>query len=446
MSLPPVNQNIRAHPDTRPIILPEDTELDERWQKVTDWLARLRVLEGVPFTYLVPFEEMLPNETIRFFHIDRNWLDALVDGAMSAGRIGSEDAGYDAERYHAIMNELHKKERDQRLYSQKLWLDSDIPNATLEITGETLTGFLLRSSAVRHWPGIEVSAYHSTSGKVTYANADRIPTIRQERLSESVLLCIFNGTPNHVRLQEPYEGIQIGVDSGQALPTNDKAYEINLKNMKADFFCDENDCSKTYDTAKYSRCPKCNSEGYEKIDAFARSGTGDNSVLDIMGIYVKSKTRLSELTGDPPDPQDSAFLAIQMLQFPYQQDFEPGGGTSDWKIVQGSIKSNFDVKSLGAIIESKKTEPNPLIKQPTRAQRLKTKTTPIISAKQTRQISQTGSKKSIAKVDSKHGSTESLQTGTQQSQKTAQQGLMDGDSSPDEPPKRRGFFGLGKKR
>jgi len=424
----------------------DPSELDDRWEKVTDWLARLRVLEGVPFTYLVPFEEMLPNETIRFFHIDRNWLDALVDGAMSAGRIGSEDAGYDAERYEAIMNELHKKERDQRPYSQELWGVGEFPESR-DITGGTLTGFLLRSSAVRHWPGIEVSAYHSTTGQVTYAIEDRIPTIRQERLSESVLLCIFNGTPNHVRLQEPYEGIQIGVDSDQASATNDRSYEINLKDMKADFFCAR--CSSTFDTSIYRNCRSVHcidkAPSYVKIDACARSGTGDNSVLDIQGIYVNSKIRISEITSDPPDPQDSAFLAIQMLQFPYQQDFEPSGGKSDWKVVKDSTKSIFDVRSLGAIIESKKTEPNPPIKRPTRAQRLKTKTAPIISAKQTRQISQTGSKKSIAKVDSKHGSTEALQTGTQQSQ-TTQPGLMDSNSSPVEPPKRRGFFGLGRKR
>lgn len=426
----------------------DPSELDERWEKVTDWLARLRVLEGVPFTYLVPFEEMLPNESIRFFHIDRNWLDALVDGAMSAGRIGSEDAGYDAERYEAIMKELHDKERDQRPYSNDLWKKSSrLLDSALDVSGETLTGFLLRSSAVRHWPGIEVAAYHSTNGQVTYADNDRIPTMRQERLSESVLLCIFNGTPNHVRLQEPYEGIQIGVDSGQALPTNDRAYEINLKDMNADFFCTR--CNSTFDTSIYRNCQadgcKNKAPSYEKIDAFARSGTGDNSVLDIMSIYLNSKTKISTITSDPPSPQDSAFLAIQMLQFPYQQDFEPSGGKSDWKVIKDSVKSNFDVKSLGAIIESKTIEPSPAIKRPTRAQRLKTKTTTKIGSKQTAQLSQSGDKEQIAQVGSKHGSMEAQQTGTQQSQ-TTQPGLMDSNSSPVEPPKRRGFFGLGRKR
>ena len=50
------------------------------WNSVVSWLSRLRLLEGVPFPYIVPSEGMLPNESIRFFHVDRNWLDALVDG------------------------------------------------------------------------------------------------------------------------------------------------------------------------------------------------------------------------------------------------------------------------------------------------------------------------------------------------------------------------------
>ncbi len=44
---------------------------------VVRFLARLRLLEGVPFNYLVPDATMLPLESIRFFYVDRNWLDAL---------------------------------------------------------------------------------------------------------------------------------------------------------------------------------------------------------------------------------------------------------------------------------------------------------------------------------------------------------------------------------
>src|SRR5438045_2012141 len=54
-------------------------------------LARLRLLEGVPFTYLVPDAELTPPETIRFFYLDRNATDALVQGALSVGTVNAVD-------------------------------------------------------------------------------------------------------------------------------------------------------------------------------------------------------------------------------------------------------------------------------------------------------------------------------------------------------------------
>ena len=61
----------------------------EAWNYIIKWLTRLRLLDGVPFPYIVPSDGMLPNESIRFFHLDRNWLDALVDGALSTGVLDS---------------------------------------------------------------------------------------------------------------------------------------------------------------------------------------------------------------------------------------------------------------------------------------------------------------------------------------------------------------------
>ena len=44
--------------------------------EVIDWLARLRLLHGVPFAYLVPDADLLPPESVRFFYLDRDWTDA----------------------------------------------------------------------------------------------------------------------------------------------------------------------------------------------------------------------------------------------------------------------------------------------------------------------------------------------------------------------------------
>jgi hypothetical protein len=59
--------------------------------ELRQWLARLRLLEGVPFAYLAADSELLPQESIRFFYLDRAWTDALIEGALSVGTVNSAD-------------------------------------------------------------------------------------------------------------------------------------------------------------------------------------------------------------------------------------------------------------------------------------------------------------------------------------------------------------------
>ncbi len=369
-------------------------------KELVSWMARLRMLEGVPFRYLVPYDEILPNESIRFFHIDRNWLDALVDGAMSVARMGSREVEFDKKRYVDLMDDLHNFERDRRSYANDLLTlyyqgytgigieesqefdeegDLILPDEVSLPSGGTLTGFLFRSSVVRDWPGIEISAFDyllsdSDIPPNPYISGNRIQTMRQEKLSDTVMLCIFNGTPSHVRIQEPYEGMRVGVDTEGARHDNGIAYRTNLKDLNADFLCGWCDgvidtaiepavcphhphpriclsstvCYKCYTVQSYSpasswNCEGCGEDGvamqppvgsndgdeFRGYDVFTRRQPGDNSVLNIQGIYDKAKEQLDGILGPgvssidvTPVPQDSALLAIQLLQFPYQQDFE----------------------------------------------------------------------------------------------------------------------------
>ena len=59
-------------PDPGPRVVPARLRL---------WLARLRLLEAVPFSYLVADAELLPTESIRFFYLDR-----ALDRRAGAGR------------------------------------------------------------------------------------------------------------------------------------------------------------------------------------------------------------------------------------------------------------------------------------------------------------------------------------------------------------------------
>src|SRR6266700_7898445 len=60
----------------------------------TSFLAHLRLLVGVPFQYLIPDAAMLPDESIRFFYLDRSWTDRLVDGVLAVGEVGSREPAH----------------------------------------------------------------------------------------------------------------------------------------------------------------------------------------------------------------------------------------------------------------------------------------------------------------------------------------------------------------
>lgn len=164
---------------------------DEQLTNMVNWLLKLRKLIGVPFNYLVPDDRMLPVNSLRFFWLDSNWIEALTYGALS---IGSKPNDTQAEA--SILTALSKA----------------------ETSGSTLTGFLLRSSVVNDWPGIVI--------KCLDANQQPLTKIRWERLSDSLLMAIFDGEVNKVEIYEPHETLHFGMEG-----TNDQT--INLRSLNS---------------------------------------------------------------------------------------------------------------------------------------------------------------------------------------------------------------------
>ena len=147
-------------------------------ETISAWFKSLRQFEGVPFNYLVPDERMLPPESIRFFRVDHAWVDCLADGAFSIGRVASSD--HEADRAHGQKS----------------------PAAGL---APMLTGFLLRSEVVSGWPGLLVEGYTDKSAKKS------VRTLRMERLSSGVLLCIFWGEVGRVDIHLKPETLHFGL-------------------------------------------------------------------------------------------------------------------------------------------------------------------------------------------------------------------------------------------
>ncbi|HEU4769133.1 MAG TPA: hypothetical protein VFS77_17245 [Pyrinomonadaceae bacterium] len=169
---------------------------------LVEWIARLVLLYPVPFLYLVPHSSLLPSESLRFFHLDDNWISALVDGALSIAVRTAELRTSSRADLQSVLSKI--------VYQYRLRLQGKEPewNPSERYEDIPKSGFLLRSSIVSGWPGVEVTA--STNA----APDPNLPKIlRLDQISEGVLFCLARGSLDQVTFREPREGITFGVSS-----------------------------------------------------------------------------------------------------------------------------------------------------------------------------------------------------------------------------------------
>jgi hypothetical protein len=182
-------------------------ELDD----LTDWLARLQLLVGVPFDALVAHPALLPTESVRFFEVDSNWTDALVEGALSIGVESSRDR-----IYQDLMKDLIWDGTQTALQTLRSRLLADAgtqPPDLAPLTAPRLSGMLLRSAVVSGWPGLEVHAYSATKPDGLHPDTTKpIHALRIDRLAGDVLLCLWPTVPTIVTVDEPHEGVAFGVE------------------------------------------------------------------------------------------------------------------------------------------------------------------------------------------------------------------------------------------
>lgn len=180
---------------------------------VAQFIGQLRLLNGIPFDWLVPHEAMLPTESFRLFSVDPNWIEALVDGAFSIGRATEGERQADKAHYTDLVKRSANAARKMRV--------NDRPNlarAKQARSGEPLqqmTGMLLRSQLVPGWPRLNINGYSDTQGTT------EVPKLRMVTLSQDVMLCLFDGTVAMVAIHEAPEQLHCGVEmkSGAASTT-----------------------------------------------------------------------------------------------------------------------------------------------------------------------------------------------------------------------------------
>jgi hypothetical protein len=237
-------------------------------------------------------------ESIRFFYVDRQWTDALVEGALSVGTITTADREHLQASYADVRDGVDAEER--RLRAEPGAAPGDAP-------ANTITGFLLRSAAVSGWPGLHVRAYNQEvpdSEVLPENDARRLRLLRLERLAPAVLLALFDGVPVVVHVEEPRQGIQFGVDldTGGVGTTG----RVPLRDARTA----ERLAGQTVDVPF-----RADSPGVISIAALTAA------IAAVPATHVVA----------PGDPVvSSSELAMQLLQFPYRQVFgptpAPGGG------------------------------------------------------------------------------------------------------------------------
>ncbi len=186
------------------------------------FLAHLRLLVGVPFDYLAADSRLLPDESIRFFYVDRSWTDRLVDGAISVGKIGSREQAHHQAHSPAVSQQVDLTERIVRILQRGFqdFLSAKQGNDSHPTPATITTGFLLRSAAVSGWPQMDVRAFNGDvpAGIDSSQISDSLvmPLLRLERLSPSVLIALFEGIPRLVWCEEPHHGVQFGVQESRS--------------------------------------------------------------------------------------------------------------------------------------------------------------------------------------------------------------------------------------
>lgn len=340
---------------------------------VRRWLYDAALLKGVPYNYLVPHPGMLPDESIRFFKLDPLWVESLLDGAFSIGRINSMDVAREKDMHGRVG-------RPVDLAADVDWGDQLITSA--------VEGVLIRSEVVPGWPQLQVDGHailrddlaplvdglntaltdempESTHARLSglglvlpararckvrrtgrsgkddtndgwqvyemrgkhEANVCRIdsedhtgahwrlvvtlPLLRKETLGSNVLLCLFQGHIDAVSVHLKPEAIHFGVDAPDTV--HDHNYKELRHYKEAGFDDGEQNAGKIIEHIPWRSPPnKARTSGIINISALA------NGNSDCPGVGPKLG-----LTGDLP----AGAFALQMVEGVDRVMFERGEET-----------------------------------------------------------------------------------------------------------------------
>jgi hypothetical protein len=156
-----------------------NTAVSADWQRVFSFVLNCLYLYDIPPHYLLPDPALLPAESLCFFTIDKNWIDALIDGALSLANNQLPEAD------KVTRNKIREKIQE--------YLDEVDPALGYKPQVPTY-GMLLRSDIVSRFPGLSIRAPNLNPADL------RAPILRQTVIAEGTLLVLFDRVPGSEEL------------------------------------------------------------------------------------------------------------------------------------------------------------------------------------------------------------------------------------------------------
>ncbi|MQY03216.1 hypothetical protein [Actinomadura macrotermitis] len=273
---------------------------DEEREAIGRWLDRLRRLEMVPYDYLVPHPRMLPEESLRFFHVDGAWLEALTDGALSIGTCSAIDS--------------------RLIVRLRGWYDRSRAGCPAAVCG-----LLIRSTLAAAWPTVQITVEDPGGSHVPDASCEHDHRTAQDESvpawpyrttrADNVLMVLFDRLPSTLTITEPFHGLHMGITSlgkvkvRRLLGKSDDSGDAHGKGADG-----------------IGNAPEKSDRGEEVKVSFRRADDAcpTYGVIDIDALAAALRSELGEGFGP-------AGLALQMVRAPYRarvarpQDRPPQG-------------------------------------------------------------------------------------------------------------------------
>jgi hypothetical protein len=152
------------------------------WAIISAWISDRLSLGGIPAHHLFVDPSHLPMESLRFFHIDPNWLDCLVDGALSTAN-------------HLDKGDDYTRLKIKECYNE--YLQTPIHEANPQIP---FFGFVIRSAVIKAFPDLQI--------EISYRNPDErlVDICRHTNIDPTTKLCLLDRMPEEIdfiKLSQP---------------------------------------------------------------------------------------------------------------------------------------------------------------------------------------------------------------------------------------------------